>query len=124
MESNIDPKIRGIILEDLISELFPNCFKFQEIILSKTQDVLISYKQQMEMEKIDRYLTTGLNLCDIYNELLIIIPDYLLFTIKRISFRNLKLPKEIPDRFTEFLKQNQTAIELVAYVHMTNLLSK
>lgn len=113
MENNIDPKIRGIILEDLLCELFP-----ERSFISYT------YKQQREYAKVDRYLTTGLNLCDDVNELLIIIPDYLISTIKRLSFKNLKLPQEIPDRFIEFLKQNQTAIELIAYIHMTNLLIK
>jgi len=110
MEKNIDPKIRGIILEDLLKELFP------------TLDS--GYSKRREYAKVDRYLTTGLNLCDDVNELLIIIPDYLISSIKRLSFRNLKLPQEIPDRFIEFLKQNQTAIELIAYIHMTNLLTK
>jgi len=114
MESNnIDPKIRGIVLEDLIDELFP-----ERVFISYT------YKQQMEFAKVDRYLTTGLNLCDDVNELLIIIPDYLISTIKRLSFKNLILPQEIPERFTEFLQQNQIAIELIAYIHITNLLTK
>lgn len=110
MESNINPKIRSIILEDLLCELY-----------STIPD---TYIKKREYAKIDSYLTTGLNLCDDVNELLIIIPDYLISTIKRISFRNLKLPQEIPVRFTEFLKQNQTAIELIAYIHMSNLLTK
>ena len=117
MKGNIDPKIRGIILEDLLQELFPNKY-------DKNDLGLFTYIQLQEYAKVDRYLTTGLNLCDIDNELLIIVPDYLLHTIKRISFKNLKLPQKIPNRFTEFLKQNQIAIELIAYVHMTNLLSK
>lgn len=124
MESNINPKIRGVILEDLLGELFPNCFKINGFYLMKKKEERLTYKQQMEMEKVDRYLTTGLNLCDEENELLIIIPDYLISTIKRLSFRSLKLPQEIPDRFTEFLKQNQTAIELIAFTHMSNLLTK
>ena len=124
MESNIDPKIRGIILEDLLGELFTNCFKICGLYIMKDPLIRLSYKQQMEIEKVERYLTSGLNLCDIDNELLIIVPDYLISTTKRISFRNLKLPQEIPDRFTEFLKQNQTAIELIAYIHMQNLLTK
>lgn len=110
MINSINPKIRGIILEDLKIELFPN--------------PVMEYKQHMERARVDRYLTTALNLCDEENELLIIIPDYLISTIKRLSFKNLKLPQEIPDRFIEFLKQNQTAIELIAYIHMTNLLTK
>lgn len=111
MINNINPKVRGIILEDLMQELYPNVST-------------LHYKQLMELSKVDRYLTTALNLCDEENELLIIIPDYLISTIKRISFRNLKLPQEIPYRFTEFLKQNQTAIELIAFTHMSNLLTK
>ena len=111
MINNINPKVRGIILEDLMQELFPNVS-------------ILNYKQLMELSKVDRYLTTGLNLCNEENELLLIIPDYLVSTLKRLSFRNLILPKEIPDRFTEFLKQNQIAIELIAYIHMSNLLTK
>lgn len=111
MIDNINPNVRGIILEDLMQDLYPNVS-------------ILKYKQLMELSKVDRYLTTGLNLCDEENELLIILPDYLISTIKRLSFRNLKLPQEIPDRFTEFLNQNQTAIELIAYIHMTNLLTK
>ena len=119
MENSIDPKIRGIILEDLLKELYPKVWFGEGVGL-----VGLSYKESFEYAKVDRYLTTGLNLCDNVNELLIIIPDYLLSTIKRLSFRNLTLPQEIPDRFSEFLKQNQTAIELIAYIHMTNLLTK
>ena len=111
MINNINSKVRGIILEDLMQELYPNVS-------------ILNYKQLMEIGKVDRYLTTGLNLCDEENELLIIIPDYLIFTIKRLSFRNIKLPQEIPDRFTEFLKQNQTAIELIAYIYIQNLLTR
>ena len=111
MINNINLKVRGIILEDLMQELYPNVS-------------ILQYKQLMELSKIDRYLTTALNLCDEENELLLIIPDYLIPTFKRLSFRNLKLPQEIPDRFTEFLKQNQTAIELIAYIHISNLLIK
>ena len=124
MESNIDPKIRGIILEDLISELFPKYFKLSGIYIGKDMGIRPSYKELIQMEKVDRYLTTGLNLCDDINELLIIIPDYLIATIKRISFKNLKLPQEIPERFTEFLKQNQTEIELIAYIYIQNLLTR
>ena len=110
MESNIDPRIRKIILEDLLNGLF------------KTQE--LPFKVLQDQAKVDRYLTTGLNLCDDVNEFLIIIPDYLVTSIKRVSLRNLKLPKEIPERFTEFLKRNQPAIELIAFIHMSNILTK
>ena len=50
----LNTKLREIILQDVLEELFPNCFKMCNMFVMKDSEKKLPYKQLMEMEKIDR----------------------------------------------------------------------